>query len=82
MDLTLQQRIQILNNFCNIKSGLQVSSEIFLIKYKKGIIQLDILKSKYYLTRKRENGQMSINVIEDMQINSYLKIKKILTFLV
>lgn len=51
------------------------------MKYKKKIIQLDISKLKYYLTSKHENGQKSTKVTEDMQINSYLKRKRFLTFL-
>lgn len=45
------------------------------MKYSEEIIQLDISKWNYYLTRKHENEQVSTNVTEGMQVSSYFKIK-------
>ena len=50
-------------------------SEIFLMKYSEEIIQLDVSKWTYYLTRKHENEQVPTNMIEDMQASSCFKIK-------
>lgn len=74
--LTSQQRIQTLNEAHNTQSQASlVISEIFLKKDSEETIQLNVSKWNYYLTRKHENQQVSINVIEDMQASSYFKIK-------